>query len=402
MTQHAPLLTIEEALRQLLSSVKPISDREEVPLQDGYHRVLASAQYARTDVPPADVSAMDGYALRAADCRPDEWLPVSQRIPAGTAPQALEPGTAARIFTGGVIPPGADCVVIQENCEATDGGVRILEAARPGDHLRCRGQDLGNGTEVLPAGRLLSPQDLGVLAAAGIARVAVFRRLRVAVLASGDELVEPGQALAPGQIYNANRYTLHGLLSGLNVEVKHYPRIADKLSATEDALYQAAAHCDLVISTGGVSVGEEDHIKDAVRRLGRLDLWKLKIKPGKPLAYGQIGETPFFGLPGNPVAVFVTFILAVRPFLLAMQGQQAVQTPTVRYRADFAVETPNSRQEYLRVRIEDGKVRRYRSQDSGVLSSTSWANALAIVAPDTVIKVGDEIDVIPYSHLGIF
>ncbi|MCW8194264.1 molybdopterin molybdotransferase MoeA [Proteobacteria bacterium 005FR1] len=395
------MLSVEEATRQLLASVNPLADVEEVGLLDAYHRVLASPHFSRTDVPPADVSAMDGYAVKAADCEAGSWIPVSQRIPAGKAPVALKPGTAARIFTGGVIPPGADAVVIQENCETDDNRVRFLQQVQPGDHLRPRGQDMQKDSQVLPAGRLLMPQDLGVLAGAGIERVNVFRRLRVAVLASGDELVEPGQALAPGQIYNANRYTLHGLLSGLNIEVRHYPPIPDSFAATEAALQLAAGECDLVISTGGVSVGEEDHIKEAVTRLGELQLWKLKMKPGKPLAYGCIGSTPFFGLPGNPVAVFVTFIVAVRPYLLAMQGAGEVQPETARIPAAFAVERANSRQEYVRVRIEQGQLHIYRSQDSGVMSSTSWANALAIIPPNTTISPGDELEAIPYSHLGI-
>lgn len=399
--KQSVMLSVDDALRQLLASVDPLSDVEELSLLDAYHRILATPQRALTDVPPADVSAMDGYAVRAADYTTGEWLAVSQRIPAGKAPHELKPGTAARIFTGGVIPAGADAIVIQENCETDEDCVRFLKAPKAGEHLRRRGQDLKKEAEVLPSGRLLLPQDLGVLAAAGIDRVQVYRRLRVAVLASGDELVEPGKPLAPGQIYNANRYTLHGLLSGLNIEVRHYPPIPDDLAATETALQQAADDCDLVISTGGVSVGEEDHIKEAVSRLGQLQLWKLKMKPGKPLAYGRIGSTPFFGLPGNPVAVFVTFIVAVRPYLMAMQGSSAVQPDSARFPAAFAIDRPNSRQEYIRVRIEDGELHSYRSQDSGVLSSTSWANALAIIPPDTTVSPGDELEAIPYSNLGI-
>lgn len=410
------MLSIEEAQEELLSRVHPVADVEEVPLMEACHRVLARPHYAHSNVPPADVSAMDGYAVNADELKAGEWMTVSQRIPAGQAPSTLASNTAARIFTGSVIPPGANAVVIQENCDLRDlpaqgrqatsdsqtpgKQVKILKAAQRGDHIRRSGQDLRKDAEVLSTGHLLLPQDVGLLAAAGVDQVSVFRRLRVAVLSSGDELVEPGQALAPGQIYNANRFTLNGLLTGIDLEARHYPRIPDNLKATEDALGKAAAECDVVVTTGGVSVGEEDHIKQAVMNLGELALWKLKIKPGKPLAYGSINATPFFGLPGNPVAVFVTFILVVRPYLLMMQGAREARTATLRYAAAFTVERPNARQEYVRVRIDDGKLLKYENQDSGVLSSTTWANGLAIVPPDTTVAIGDELEVIPYSHLG--
>lgn len=398
------MLTIEEALQQVLSSVKPVKDEELLPLLEAYHRVLAHPQFAKSHVPPTDVSAMDGYAVQVDDLKAGEWIPISQRIPAGQSPTALAPNTAARIFTGSVIPPRANAVVIQENCETRDGKVKLLEVPRAGDNIRRRGQDLENGSEVLTAGHYLRPQDLGLLAASGVDRVSVFRPLRVAVLSSGDELVEPGHGLAPGQIYNANRYTLFGLLSGINMEPHHYPPIPDNLEATETALAQAATECDVILTTGGVSVGEEDHIKQAIDSLGELSLWKLKIKPGKPLAFGAInsvkGPTPLFGLPGNPVAVFVTFILIVRPYLLAMQGRRDFRADTQFYPANFTIERPNSRQEYIRVRIDGGKLEKYRSQDSAVLSSTAWANGLAIIPPDSTVTHGDQLEVIPFSHLG--
>lgn len=411
---NSELLSIEDALQQLLSSAKPVAEIEHEPLINAYHRVLARPHRARDNVPPADLSAMDGYAVNTARLPIGEWITVSQRIPAGHQALELAPNTAARLFTGSVIPPGANAVVIQEHCEARNSAngeaqVKVLNAPLAGDHIRRCGQDLQADAEILPAGHFLRTQDLGLLAAGGVDHVSVFRRLRVAVLSSGDELVEPGQTLAPGQIYNSNRYTLQGLLADINIDVRHYPRIPDKLSATEHALAQAAAECDLIITTGGVSVGEEDHIKQAVINRGELRLWKLKIKPGKPLAYGAIrpssralsnaGATPFFGLPGNPVAVFVTFILTVRPYLLAMQGRREVQSQSSYYPADFAVERANSRQEYLRVRIENGRLLKHPNQDSSVLSSICWANALAIVPPDTRVVPGDRLEVIPYGHL---
>ncbi|MGQ9426065.1 molybdopterin molybdotransferase MoeA [Gilvimarinus sp. F26214L] len=394
------MLDIDAALARILESATPITDSEDLPLMDAWHRVLARVHRARVDVPPAAVSAMDGYAVNSAHVRPGDWLEVSQRAPAGQAPEALKPGTAARIFTGSVIPSGADAVAIQENCETRDGEVKLLQSARPGANVRARGQDLQQGQDILGSGHFLRGQDMGLLAAGGVERVSVFRRLRVAVLCSGDELVEPGQPLEPGQIYNANGFTLHGLLSSLAVEPRHYPRIPDRLAATEEALQNAAAECDVLISTGGVSVGEEDHIRQAVTNLGELDLWKLRIKPGKPLAFGRVGSTPFFGLPGNPVAAFVTFLLLVRPFLLRRQGHSDRPLETRRLPADFAVTRASPRQEYLRVRIENGRLRAFNTQDSGVLSSTSWANGLAIVPPDTCVERGDELEVIPYDHFG--
>jgi molybdopterin molybdotransferase len=390
------MLSVEQALQQLLTAVQPVSDIEQLPLLNACHRVLARPHTARSDVPPADLSSMDGYAVNTNTLQVGEWTAISQRIPAGQAPASLTANTAARIFTGSVIPPGANAVVIQENCEAGGKRVRILTAPRAGDNIRRRGQDLRQSAEILPAGHRLLPPDVGLLAAGGIDPVSVFRRLRVAVLSSGDELVEPGEPLAPGKIYNANRFLLNALLTDIGVEVRLYPTIPDKLAATERALQQAAVECDVVVTSGGVSVGEEDHVKRAVMNVGTLDVWKLAIKPGKPLAYGSIGSTPFFGLPGNPVAVFVTFILVVRPCLLAMQGVRDVHTETLRYPAAFSIEHPNSRQEYIRVRIDKGRLLKYPTQDSSVLSSISWGNALAIVPPDATVAVGDELDVIPY------
>lgn len=399
------MIDLDEALESILSDIKPTSAREELPLLDACGRVLASRPKAQSDIPPAALSAMDGYALNSADFAPDQCLPVSQRIAAGHPARPLQQGSAARIFTGAVLPAGADSIAIQEDCEeVSEEGqtrVRILEAPVAGRHIRTQGQNLKKNAEILPVGHCLRPQDLGLLASGGVDRVQVYRRLRVAILSSGDELVEPGPALQPWQIYNANRYTLHGLLLGLNMEPVHYPTIPDTLPDTKTALQKAAEECDLLISSGGVSVGDEDHVKEAVSSLGELAVWKLRIKPGKPLAFGRVGDTPFFGLPGNPVAAFVTFLLVVRPYLLQMQGRQDWRIDSVQHRAAFTLDKANNRQEYLRVRLENNQVVAYHSQDSSMLSSAVWANALAVIPPNTTVAEGDLVEVIPYSHFFI-
>lgn len=391
------MIEIHEALERILATAVATQECEDIPLLQACGRVLAETPRACSDVPPARLSAMDGYALNTRDYAAERWLPITQRIAAGQPAAPLEPGSAARIFTGAVIPEGANAVAIQEDCESDGQRVRILEAPEEGQHIRARGQDLQQGADIFPQGHYVRPQDLGVLAAGGVDRLTVYRRLRVGILSSGDELVEPGAPLQAWQIYNANRYTLHGLLQTLNAEVLHYPAMPDSLAATKTALQGAAEDCDLLISTGGVSVGEEDHVKQAVEALGELALWKLRIKPGKPLAFGRVGKRPFFGLPGNPVAAFVTFLLVVRPFLLRIQGRKDWQIETERYPAVFSQSRTNSRQEYLRVRVENNTVVPYRSQDSGVLSSTAWANALAVIPPDTPVAEGDLLEVIPYS-----
>lgn len=392
------MIEIHDALTRILAAAVPTQEREELPLLETYGRVLAETPRAKSDVPPARVSAMDGYALHTRDYATGKWLPITQRIAAGQPAMRLEAGSAARIFTGAVIPEGANTVAIQEDCETDGQRLRIMEAPEEGQHIRAQGQDLQKDSDLFPQGHWIRAQDLGVLAAGGVDRVSVYRRLRVGILSSGDELVEPGSALQAWQIYNANRYTLHGLLQKLNMEAVHYPTMPDSLAASKTALQRAAQECDLLISSGGVSVGEEDHIKQAVEALGELALWKLRIKPGKPLAFGRIEQTPFFGLPGNPVAAFVTFLLVVRPFLLRMQGCLNWNVESERYPAAFSQNKPNSRREYLRVRVENNEVIPYRSQDSGVLSSTAWANALAVIPPDTTVAEGDLLEVIPYSH----
>ncbi|MCB1676522.1 MAG: molybdopterin molybdotransferase MoeA [Halioglobus sp.] len=396
------LLPVATALAQVLASVGEPPHAVELPLLEALGYTLAEDVTSELDVPGYDNSAMDGYALRAAQA--GSALPISQRIPAGAPGGELQPGTAARIFTGGAIPPGADAVVMQENCTVQDGVVSVSGAVAPGQNIRPRGQDIAAGATVLARGRVLRPQDMGLLSSVGCARVSVYRPLRVAVLSTGDELIEPGAGeLREGQLYNSNRYTLAGLLRGLNMTVIDGGIVPDDADLTARALRDAAAEADCVITSGGVSVGEEDHVKAQVERLGHLDLWKLAIKPGKPLAFGRIGDTPFIGLPGNPTSVFVTFCLIARPYLLRRQGVAEPDLPALQARAAFSVTQAGSRQEYLRVALADSPqgplASRFPNQSSGVLSSVSYSNALAVIPPGATVAEGDLVQVIPLDLL---
>lgn len=412
------MMPIDDALHQILAAVPALRESETLPLHKAVGRILATTQTANIDVPPADNSAMDGYALNSENLTADiRCLPVSQRVPAGAVAKPLKPGTCARIFTGASIPVRANCVVMQEHCTTeirTDSNgdeqtwVTFPANVSPGNNIRARGQDIAKDSAIIAKGQRLQPQDLGLLASIGVAEVQVRRRLRVAVISTGDELAEPGQFAKPGQIYNSNRYLLAGLLQKMGIDMIDAGRVADNFDATQQALAAAAYRADCVISTGGVSVGEEDHVKAAVESLGKLELWRLALKPGKPLAFGHIGKTPFFGLPGNPVSVFVTFLLFVRPFLYAQQGSACPPSPTLMVPASFSREQPSVRQEYLRVRIErvanqgnTWSMITHPNQSSGVLSSTSWANAFAIVAPDTLVKEGDPVPVLLFDSLFI-
>ncbi|NEX20714.1 molybdopterin molybdotransferase MoeA [Thiorhodococcus mannitoliphagus] len=406
ITDRRPTLSKQEAIDILLSRVQPIAGAETIPTETGLGRVLAAPVRSDIDVPGWDNSAMDGYAIRQADL--DECggrLRIAQRIPAGTTGTPLEPGTAARIFTGAPVPEDADTVVIQEICVREGETAVIPLDAKAGTNIRRAGEDIRAGAEVIPAGARLAPQHLGLAASIGVAQLRVHRRLRVAVLASGDELTMPGEPLGPGQIYNSNRYTLKGLLQGLGCEILDLGIVADTLEATIDALASAAREADLIVASGGVSVGEEDHLKPAVEQLGSLDLWNIAIRPGKPVAFGRVGETPFFGSPGNPVSLFVTFCLFARPLILRMQGITGDLTPrALRLRAGFDWLKPDKRTEFHRARIatgEDGELELavYPSRSSAVLSSVAWADGLIEIAPGQVIQAGDRVDFIPFANL---
>ncbi len=398
----AGLTPLDEALSKVLAGVGPGSETEQCPLQQSLGRILAEDVTSPVPVPAADNSAMDGYALRAADA--SRLLPVALRIPAGVDPAPLPPDSAARIFTGALVPEGADAVVMQENCEVVDGLLQVRSQVSPGANIRPAGQDITSGATVLERGRRLQPQDLGVLASLGIETIAVTPRLKVAILSTGDELREPGQPLEhPAQLYNSNRYTLWGLLTALGCDVVDGGIIRDDPAATAAALERAAGQADLVVTSGGVSVGEEDYVKDQVEALGELDLWKLAIKPGKPLAFGRIGQTPFFGLPGNPVSVFVTFALVVRPWILKRTGGSRWSPLALPAVADFDVPRSGGRQEYLRVLLanESGQLRasRMANQSSGVLTSLSESEALAVVPAGTTLERGDPVQILLLSEL---
>lgn len=400
----ASLIPLDKALELILRQVRPVAEMEELPLSDALGRVLSMDVSSAIDVPPLDNSAMDGYALRFDDLQAGP-LPISQRIAAGSIGGPLQRGTAARIFTGAPVPAGADTVVMQENTELLASNCLNVEVrdVRRGQHIRPRGQDIASGARVLAAGRRLQPADIGVLASIGAVSVSVARRLRVAVVSTGDELVEPGCELAEGKIYNSNRYMLTAQLQALGCRVVDGGIIPDDFERSCEHFSTLAGQVDIIVSSGGVSVGEEDHVKSAVEALGELALWKLNIKPGKPLAFGHIGETPFFGLPGNPASSFVTFALVARPYILRAAGQSEVLPLTLQARAGFDWSRAGSRQEYLRARViwtEQGAVvERYPNQSSGVLLSSSWANALAIVEPERVFEKGDLLSVQLLSEL---
>jgi molybdopterin molybdotransferase len=404
------LLSLDDALARLLGAIEPLpaAERERLSTFDALGRVLAEDVRSALDVPPEDNSAMDGYALRAADVPSSGTvLPVSQRIPAGVVGQPLAAGTAARIFTGAQVPKGADTVVMQELCEAVDGGaVRINTVPERGGSVRLRGEDVQNGAVVLPAGVRLLPQHLGLAAAVGAATVRVGRRPKVALFSTGDELVMPGEPLKPGAIYNSNRYTLTGLIRALGGECVDLGIVPDKLDLTRAVLREAAAGNDLIVSCGGVSVGEEDHLKPAVEAEGRLDLWQIALKPGKPLAFGEVrrpsgeGSAWFIGLPGNPVSAYITFMLAVRPVLLKLQGGTNLAPVGYALRADFDWAKPDRRREFMRVRLNaEGGLDLYPNQGSGVLTSVVWGDGLVDNPPGQAIRRGDTVRFLPFAAL---
>ena len=400
------LLSLDEALARLLAVVQPLGAVETVSTFDALGRVLAADVASLLDVPPADNTSMDGYALRAADVpAAGTVLPVSQRIPAGVVGAPLASGTAARIFTGAQVPAGADAVVMQEVCEVVDGGVRIDTVPKPGQWVRRRGEDVQHGSVVLGRGARLTPQALGLAASVGAATLTVARRPRVGLMSTGDELVMPGEPLRPGAIYNSNRYTLRALVTAAGCECEDFGIVPDSLAATREALRRAAAGCDLVVSCGGVSVGEEDYLRPAVQAEGRLDLWKVALKPGKPLAFGELRRANgshawLIGLPGNPVSSFVAFVLAVRPVLQRLQGGAGKAAVAIAARADFDWPRPDRRREFLRVRRNaDGGLELFANQSSGVLTSTVWGDGLVDNPAGQAIRRGDAVRYLPFAEL---
>ena len=394
------MLSVDEALAQLLAGAQPLTQVEQVPTIAATGRVLAQAQASTMDVPPMDNSAMDGYAVRLSDVSLNGKLRVGQRIAAGSVGKALEPGTAARIFTGAPVPAGADAIVMQEHCAVDGEFVVVKKVPKKGEWIRLVGSDIRKGGTVLTAGKRLLPQDAGLAASVGIKALPVFRKLRLGIFFTGDELVMPGEPLAPGRIYNSNRFTLNGLAAAFGCEVRDYGIVPDKLDKTREVLRRAAAENDVIVTSGGVSVGDEDHVKPAVEAEGSLLMWRIAMKPGRPLAFGRVGEAAFIGLPGNPVSSFVTFLIFVRPFLLKTQGQVNIQPRTIEARADFDWPEPDARREFLRVKWNaQGGLELYPTQDSAVLTSTAWADGLVDNPAQGAIRKGDRVRFLPYSEL---
>jgi molybdopterin molybdotransferase len=393
------LIPYDEALQQLIAKISPLQRVVRKPLLEAFGEVLAESQRSTLDVPQADNSSMDGYALNTSDLASSgaTELPVSQRIAAGEAGEPLQPGTAARIFTGAPIPAGADLVIMQEQVQVTGDTIRFDINPESGSNIRRAGNDIRSGDTILQKGCRLRPQDIGLAASVGLESLPVFEKIRVGMFLTGDELVEPGEPLTVGQIYDSNRYTLQGMLQALGCEIIDLGLVGDTLEETKTAMLNAAQQADLVVTCGGVSVGEEDHVRIAIEQLGDLHLWRLRIKPGKPLAFGAINSTPFIGLPGNPVSVFVTFCLFVCPLIKTLQGRSWQKPVAVQVVAGFDWPKPDSRREFLRARLEtDGDqatvAKIYPNQDSGVLSSAVWAQGFVEIAEGQTLQAGDKVD----------
>ncbi len=407
------LMSLDDALEAVLAMAARVDAPQTVDTFDADGRVLWEDAVSELRVPPLDNSAMDGYAVRCADVpKAGIVLPVSQRIPAGHVGAPLAPATAARIFTGAPVPQGADAIVMQEDTEPADGGVRINAVPKAGQWIRRAGEDIALGSTILKAGTRLTPAALGLAASIGLGQVQVARKPRVALFSTGDELVTPGTVapgdMPPGSIYNSNRYFLRALLQRLGCEVTDCGIVPDNREATIRVMQDAARSHDLILSTAGVSVGEEDHVKPAVEYLGELNLWKISMKPGKPFAFGQIqrsgssleGSAHFMGLPGNPVSSFVTFLMLVRPFILRLQGVQDVAPRVFPVRAHFETRAADTRREFLRVRQnEDGAVELFSNQSSGVLTSAVWGDGLVDNPAMTTIAKGDIVRYIPLAEL---
>lgn len=403
------LISLDDALARLLSQAQPLHGSESVSTLEAAGRVLARDVISSIAVPPLDNSAMDGYAVRAGELAragAGVSFPVTQRIPAGTLGVALQPGSCARIFTGAPLPAGADAVVMQEMAEHEGDAVRFSHCPQPGEWVRRAGEDIGCGQTVLSAGLRLRAQDIGLAASVGMAELRVFRRVRVACFFTGDELAMPGDPLPDGAIYNSNRFVLRALLQGLGCTLQDFGIVPDRLDATRDVLRRAAEDCDLVVTCGGVGVGEEDHVKPALQAEGTLDMWKIALKPGKPLAYGQVrrdaarGPAHFIGLPGNPVAAMVAFLLLVRPFILKLQGATRLAPQRLRVQADFDWPGPDRRREFLRVKLNDhGRLAAFPNQSSGVLTSTSWGDGLADIPAGSTVVAGQWLDFLPFDSL---
>ena len=402
------LMPVDKALALLLNNAIPLGETETVDLIDAGGRILAEDLCSNLNVPPADNSAMDGYAVHSVDFihAEKQSFPISQRICAGDVGTELKTKTVARIFTGASIPAGADAVIMQEYCQVDGDNMMTNGAVSAGTNLRKAGEDIAVGDTILKIGDKLKPQDLGLAASVGISQLKIYRRLRVGIFFTGNELCEAGTELKAGQIYNSNRYTLRGLLANLGCEIIDLGIVKDTLEATRDAMTEAAEKSDLVMTSGGVSVGEEDYVRIALEEIGQIDLWRINIKPGKPLAFGKIGDTPFLGMPGNPVSVFATFCVFAHPYIQKKSGATNVLPNSFMTPAGFEWNKKGYRCEYVRARIDKNSsgqaaITLFPHQGSGVLTSTSWANGLAIIPPQTLINKGDSVEFIPFSELSV-
>lgn len=399
------LVSYDDALQHLLDTLQPVCATETLPLLDTLGRVITETLQSDINVPSMAVSSMDGYAINSADlAETTNHLPVTQRIPAGSAGKPLQRATAARIFTGAPVPQGADAVIIQEDVQADENGIHFDGLVESGLNVRPAGNDIHKGRVILSAGTRLRPQDLGIAASVGLSHLPVYRPLKVGLFSTGDELATPGEPLKAGQIYESNRYVLRGFLSSLGCEVVDLGLIGDTLDATCGAMQEASRKADLVITTGGVSVGEEDHVRIALQKLGDLSMWRLNIKPGKPLAFGLVNGSAFMGLPGNPVSVFATFCLFVVPAIARLQGKTWEKPPAVHLRAAFDWPKADRRREFLRARLAEDNagqsvVEIYPNQDSGVLTSTVWADGFVEVAESCTIARGDMVNYISFTSM---
>ncbi|MBV8465804.1 MAG: molybdopterin molybdotransferase MoeA [Burkholderiales bacterium] len=404
MTEQ-PLLDFDDALSRLLAAAQSSPEAETLDLLDADGRILAADVRAPIDVPGFDNSAMDGYAVYLTDFNAAvQTLPVVQRIAAGETGQPLAPNTAARIFTGAPVPQGCNAVIPQEETRAEGETVTLLEPARPAQHIRARGEDIATGSIILAAGRRLTPQDLALAASVGLPTLTCHPRLHVGLLCTGDELVAPGQPLPPGGIYNSNAYSITALLQRLGCRVTDYGRIADERNATQTALRRAAEENDVVVTCGGVSVGEEDHVKAAVNALGEVALWRIAMKPGKPLAFGTVLDADFIGLPGNPVSAFLTFCLLARPFLLRRMGAEVTEPFSLTVPAGFTRDRADKRREFLRARLEaDGRGQicavPHKHQGSAVMSGVCWADGLIDVPAGGTVAAGAPVRYLPLTAL---